>query len=126
MKSIAFPDMFRSASTNTVDGHEATEQNLRLLLLSEKGSFLGDPYFGVRLKYFLFEQNNSVALDILGDEIYTKIAVFMPQLRVERKDITIVPDHLSGKAFINIRATNMFDYTQESYNLVLFSGNNEE
>jgi phage baseplate assembly protein W len=125
VKSISFPDMFGNASTNIVSGHAATEQNLRMLLLSERGSFLGDPYFGVRLRYYLFEQNSSVALDMLGDEIYTQIATFMPQLKVSRSDITVTPDTLRGRASVSIRATNMLNYETDMYNIVLLSGNEE-
>jgi phage baseplate assembly protein W len=53
--SIKYPDMFRSASTKTIAGSEATLQNLKTLLLTEKGSLFGDPYYGTNLKKLLFE-----------------------------------------------------------------------
>ena len=87
MKSIAFPKMFNSNSTNTVKDMEATRQNTLLLLRSEKGELFGDPYFGLRLKRYIFEQNNYILRDVIIDEIYTQLALFMPQLIVERKDI---------------------------------------
>ena len=39
---------------------EATLSNLKALLESEKGELLGDPYFGISLKRYLFDQNNKV------------------------------------------------------------------
>ena len=51
---------FGGTSTRVVYDEDATKQNLLALLNSEKGEFLGDPYFGIRLKRYLFEQNNYV------------------------------------------------------------------
>ena len=53
MKSIDFPNMFNSSSTNIVSGKEATSNNIKLLLQSEKGELIGDPYFGVNIKKYL-------------------------------------------------------------------------
>ena len=50
ISSIAFPDMLSSSRMNTVQDTSATKSNLRLLLLSNKNSLFGDPYFGTELK----------------------------------------------------------------------------
>ena len=63
MKSIAFPDMVSQTTTNTFEDHQATMTNLKLLLLSDKGSLLGDPYYGTSLKKLILEQNNIVIKD---------------------------------------------------------------
>ena len=81
MKSMAFPSMFNSNSTKIKKDLDATKQNTLLLLHSEKGELFGDPYFGIRLKRYLFEQNNFILKDILIDEIYTQLALFLPQLK---------------------------------------------
>ena len=84
--------MFNSNSTRVVSDKEATKQNLQLLLHAEKGEFSSDPFYGIRLKRYLFDQNTFSLRDIIIDEIYTQIALFMPQLKVNRKDITIIQD----------------------------------
>lgn len=117
MKSIKFPNMLRHNSIQTVDDEDATLQNLKLLLNSEKGEFKFDPFFGIRLKRYMFEQNNLVLRDILIDEIYEQITIFMPQIIIKRKDITIEPDHT--KLYINIKARNQKDFQLNTYNLVL-------
>lgn len=89
MYSIAFPEMFKGASTNLVEDNEATLSNMRLLLASWKKSLFGDPYFGTRLKTFIFEQNNVVLRDLIIDEIYVSLKQFMPQIDLKRKDIKI-------------------------------------
>ena len=117
MKSIAFPKMFNNASTNLVEDKDATESNLKLLLLSEKNELLGDPYFGLQLKKYLFEQNNSVMNTMLIDDIYTSIALFMPQLVVRRKDIKLT--HEGTDLTCSITGTNQLNFQVDSYNIVL-------
>lgn len=117
MKSIAFPKMFNNASTNVLEDHDATESNLKLLLLSEKNELLGDPYFGVQLRKYLYEQNNSVMDTMLIDDIYTAIALFMPQLIVRRQDITLT--HQGTELWCSIIGTNQLNFKLDSYDIVL-------
>ena len=55
MRSISFPDMFSRTVTKTVQDYDATLQNLKMLLWSEKGELFGDPYFGTGLKKYLLD-----------------------------------------------------------------------
>ena len=80
IKSFAFPNMFNKASTRIINDHEATASNLKLLLLSDRTSLFGDPYYGTLLKKYLFDQNDVVLRDIIIDSIYTAILQFMPQI----------------------------------------------
>ena len=98
---------------------QATEQNLRLNLLSMRGELLGDPYFGMILKQYLFEQNSYILRDILIDMVYTQIAIFIPQLKVERRDITIFQDRRRGHLLCQIHGINKIDYTPNTYELIL-------
>ena len=107
-------------STYVISDHAATSQNLKSLLLSERGELVGDPYFGVKLKRYLYDQNNYVLKDILIDELYTQIATFMPQLKIRRQDITIDQDDTT--IYANIKATNQLDFTTNMYNIVLLDG----
>lgn len=117
MKSIKFPNMISHNYVQTVSDEDATLQNLKLLLNSEKGEFTFDPFFGIRLKRYMFEQNNLVLRDILIDEIFEQISIFMPQLIIKRKDITIEPDNY--KLYVSIKARNQKDFQLNTYNLVL-------
>lgn len=118
MRSISFPKMFNSNSTRIIEDKEATKRNLQSLLHSEKGEFLSDPFYGIRLKRYLFEQNTGVLKDIIIDEIYTQIALFMPQLKTQRKDITITQDRY--KLYARIKCTNRVDFTTDMFNIVIF------
>lgn len=122
MKSISFPKMISHNYVQTVSDYDATLQNMKLLLGSEKGEFVFDPFFGIRLKRYTFEQNNKILMDILIDEIYEQLVIFMPQLIIKRKDITLVSE--TAKIYVNIKARNQKDFSLNSYNLVLF--NNQE
>ena len=117
MYSIQFPRMVSNTNALLVQDHEATVQNLKLALLSEKNTLLGDPYFGTNLKRFTYEQNNQILRDLVIDDIYTAIIDFMPQIRVSRSDITVTSDR--AKIYANIRATKLIDYTTDLYNINL-------
>ena len=118
MKSIKFPEMFTRTVTNTVSDYDATLQNLKMLLWSEKGELFGDPYFGTGIKRYLYDQNDVVLIDILIDDIYTAITLFMPQIRVDRKDIQLFRSN-KGQVTAKIKALNKADFSTDMYNIVL-------
>lgn len=117
MYSINFPNMVSNVTTKLVSDHEATVQNLKLTLLSERNSLFGDPYFGTLWKRLLFDQNNVIIRDIIIDDILTTIETFVPQLLVTRKDITVTSDKYS--VYITIKGTNLLDYQLDTYNIKL-------
>lgn len=119
MNSLAFPNIFNNTSTNVIEDHKATVNNLKLLLASSKGSLFGDPYFGTLIKKLTFEQNNKILQDIVIDEIYTVILQFIPQLLLDRKNIRITSDGIN--LYANIRAQNILDYETDMYNINLIS-----
>lgn len=117
MNSIQFPLMFNNTSTNVVNDYDATLQDVKLLLCSEKGELFGDPFFGIRLKRYMFNQNNYILRDIIIDEIFTQLITFAPQLTVQRKDIDII--QRGTKLYARIKAINKIDFTTNMYELVL-------
>lgn len=118
IKSIQFPDMLSSGGLSQfVTEKRATEQNLKYLLLSTKKTLLGDPYFGVNLRNLIFERNNVILRDLVIDDIFTAISIYMPQLRIERKNIKVVSD---GKMVqVTITVQNIIDYSFNDYTLKL-------
>ena len=119
---FVFPIKFNTNTSNVYVSAEydtATRQNLLLLLESVRGSLLGDPYFGNALEQYLFEQNNYVLKDIVIDLIYNQIVNFMPQLKVERRDINIIQDSVRGKLIAKITGVSMIDYKVYTYSLSL-------
>ena len=117
MYSLAFPKMLTNTTTKIVSGYDATYNNLKLLLQSEKYSLFGDPYFGSSLKKLTFEQNNQILYDLVVDDIYIAILTFLPQIKLERRNIVITPNR--AHIGINITATNLLDYTTDLYSITL-------
>lgn len=117
MKSIAFPEMFTTSGTNIVEDAEATISNMKLLLASWKKSLIGDPYFGTNLKRFIYEQNNVVLQDLIIDDIYVSLQIFMPQVYLKRKDIVITHDKTDLYATIN--CINKIDNEVNMYQIKL-------
>lgn len=127
MRTIKFPKMFNTNSTNvwkSSEHLEATKQSTRLLLHTTRGELFGDPYFGLLLKQFMFDQNSYVLRDQIIDMIYTQLAIFIPQVKVKRSDINIIQDKEKGKLYCEFYGINQIDYTINSFNLVLL--NSEE
>lgn len=123
MRSFKFPKMFKSNSSNIWledEYNKATRQNVLLLLQSERGEFECDPYFGILLKHYMFNQNSYILKDMLIDTIYTQIAIFLPQVKVSRNDIDIITDQLKGRIHCSFSGTSQIDYTHNTFNLLLF------
>jgi phage baseplate assembly protein W len=76
-------------------------QNLKLLLQTHKGELLGDPYFGTDLVKIFFDQNDRITQDLIIDEIYESINLFMSEITVTRKDIKIVSENNKVDIVIN-------------------------
>lgn len=117
MYSLNFPNMVSNVTTKLCSDHEATVQNLKLTLLSEKNTLFGDPDFGTLWRKLLYNQNNKIIRDIIVDDILTAIETFVPQLLVTRKDIIITSDKYS--VYISIKGTNLLDYQTDMYNIKL-------
>ena len=123
MRSFKFPKMFKSNSSRIWredEYNEATRQNVLILLQSERGELECDPYFGILLKHYMFNQNSYILKDMLIDTIYTQIAIFLPQVKISRNDIDIVPDNLRGRLYCSFSGINQIDYTLNTFNLLLF------
>ena len=115
--------MFNSTSTLVKTDYDASKECIHLLLSPEKGTFKYDPLFGIRLKRYMFDQNNYILRDQIIDEIYTEMEVFTPQLSVNRSDIKI--EQVGSKLTATIKATNKADYTTDLYSLALM-GSDED
>lgn len=90
------------------------------MLHSTRGELFGDPYFGLMLKNYLFDQNSYALRDAIIDMIYTQLAIFIPQVKVRREDIDIIQDREKGKLYCNFSGINQIDYQPNTFNLVLF------
>lgn len=117
MYSINFPKMFTSAKTLLVEDHDAILSNLKLLLASDRTALFGDPYYGTELKKFIYEQNNSILKDLVIDEIYETIILFLPQIYLSRSDIDVTSDGVD--LFATIICTYYLDQKSDLYEINL-------
>lgn len=127
MRSLKFPRMFSANSTNVwlEDEHkQATTQNLITLLYTERGELFGDPYYGLMFKHYLFSQNDQALADAIIDIIYTQVALFMPQLKINRNNIQLLTDQEKGKLYCEFVAIDQIDFTVDTYQLLLLSMEN--
>lgn len=123
MRSYKFPKMFNSNSSRIwlpEEHGKATKQNVLLLLQSERGELICDPYFGLLLKHYMFNQNSYILKDMLLDTIYTQIAIFLPQIHISRNSIELITDELKGRLYCKFSGVNQLDYTHNTFNLLLF------
>ena len=118
MYSIRFPEMLLSQKAVLVQDHDATFQNLKYLLLSDKMSMMGDPYYGTNLKRLLYSQSK-ILKDILLDDIYTAVARFMPQIRMSRNDMDIYVE--DQNVYVQFSCTNIVDHVNNLYKICLTS-----
>jgi hypothetical protein len=100
--------------------NKATKQNVLVLLQSERGELECDPYFGILLKHYMFNQNSYVLKDVLLDTLYTQIAIFLPQIKVSRNSIDLITDEKKGRIYCSFSGVNQIDYTHNTFNLLLF------
>lgn len=117
MNSISFPKMFSTSRTLLVSDHEATLQNTRLLLATVRKSLLGDPFFGTSLIKAIYEQNGTILRDLVIDEIYTAILMYIPQLKLTRNNISLQAEGTS--LYATIRAVNLVDHTNDMFTINL-------
>ena len=118
MRSIAFPTIFNRTTVNLVEDYDATLQNLKMLLWWEKNELFGDPDYGTGFKRYLYDQNDVVLQDILIDDIYSTIKLFMPQIELTRNDVKLKRTD-KGELTVTIKALNKADFTTNLYNIVL-------
>lgn len=115
MYSLKFPDMIGSngVSFNLVADHEATVNNMKLILKSDRGSLFGDPYFGTELMKTIFALNGTIIKDLVIDDIYSALNEFIPQVQLTRKNIRVYQKGLEINA--DISYLNKLDYITDLY-----------
>lgn len=124
MYSFAFPNMLGSNQARLLSDLEAVRSNIKLVLLSERFSLFGDPYYGTRLKRMLYEQSSQVVADLVIDEIYTTLTTFIPQIYLTRKDIKVTLDR--NEMFATITYIYMPNNVGDLYKIKLTTFEDEE
>lgn len=109
--------MINNSQVQLQKDKEAIKTSIRLLLASEKLSFFGDPNYGCNLLKLLFEQANVIVSDIIIDEIYTALSIYIPQVKIERKNVEIYNDKFN--LYTNIKYVYRIDNTSDMLTIKL-------
>lgn len=115
MQSINFPNFLTNANTDIANDNEAILNNLKLLLKSQKSTLFGDPYFGTNLTSYLYRSTDEVLEDLIIEDIFVAIVEYIPQIRVNRRDIKVRTD--GRTVYITIRAIKVNDNTSNLYDI---------
>lgn len=88
--SWKFPDMFNVAQNkiNLVVDEASVVNRTRLLLLTEPGELYNEPDFGVGLKRYIWQYNNSNTRAIMKDRI-------REQIRIDKNEPCVEADEIS-------------------------------
>jgi phage baseplate assembly protein W len=98
---ISLPFNAPSAFRSTYDFKEQLKYNLINLLLTNKGERILNPNFGTDIRKQLFNQMVDDSFEILKADILNTIKVYIPEITVERLDITPAYDN-------NLFTVNLF------------------
>tara|TARA_R110002110_G_scaffold51387_2_gene150927 strand:+ start:1366 stop:1770 length:405 start_codon:yes stop_codon:yes gene_type:complete len=83
--SVALPltidPTFGPYSLNTTF-EDLAKQNLKMLLLTNKGERIMHPNFGVGLRSYLFEQNSPVTFGVLDELIRSQVSQYLPYIGI--------------------------------------------
>ena len=119
MRSIAFPKMLDQKSTLLVDDEEATKNNIALILQTKVNEFFGDPEYGADLVSDLYQFNTDLLAEIVKDQIKTTIEKYIPQAKLDMKDITFTRTRLSLD--IHIKVYNSLTKNDNMYEVSLIT-----
>lgn len=122
ISSFSHPNMLDQKSGGFKVGDEASliRQNIKLLLNSTKKELLGDPYFGTNLKRYLFEPNDLVLRDLIIDEVYNAIRLFIKQVSLERNSIVVTLNN--NKLTISFKLLYNYNKQIDVFSIVLMEG----
>jgi|ETNvirnome_2_300_1030623.scaffolds.fasta_scaffold04102_2 hypothetical protein len=76
------------------DFSSLAKQNLKMLVLTSPGERMMDANFGVGLKKYLFEQNDSSIYSEIDENIRKQVARYLPYIRLDRIMFEEPPDYV--------------------------------
>lgn len=83
---------------------DVVKQNLKTLILTDKGDRIMMPNFGVGLRKFLFENMDSSINIQVEQEIIDQVNKYMPFVRVNKVNILEDPDNIN-KLYVSVNFT---------------------
>ena len=107
---LGMSGVFGAYNLNTTFSQLAN-QNLKMLVLTSPGERIMNPNFGVGLKHFLFEMNDSSAYSNISSKILEQVKIYLPylqindiQYRVPEDNPDLYPHNLSINIIFTIKS----------------------
>ena len=94
------PDGYFTSTKTTID---AVKNDIKLLLMTQKGERLMQPNLGLNLRRHLFEQYTEELRQTIQDEVMNTISSWLPFVQVVKLDVAAGGQDEFGKNTIRIR-----------------------
>ena len=104
------------ASTTTT--FKAVRNNVKSLLVTEKGERLMQPSMGLNLKKYLFEQLDDDLIISIENDIYQTFKFWLPFVNIVDLQITMGGDNDIGRNQLNISLTFSINQDQNTFDTV--------
>ena len=88
--------------------NELAKQNLKMLLLTTAGERVMDPSFGVGLRSYVFEPNNSNTYDNIVGRINEQVGIYLPYININSVNFSVPennPDLFPNSMSVSISFT---------------------
>lgn len=82
------------------------EEDLKVLLMTEKGTMLGDPEFGSDLYKYLFNKSNELTASLIRDEIKRCVEEYFDYVLVKNIDIEFDGNNVNAKITYSLYMQN--------------------
>tara|TARA_R110002020_G_scaffold75104_6_gene191514 strand:+ start:228 stop:599 length:372 start_codon:yes stop_codon:yes gene_type:complete len=101
-------------NTNSVDGpfvltktfNENAKQNLKMIILTEKGEKLTDIDFGAGLRKYLFEPEGTINEEDIKEDILEQVSMYASYIEITNIDVIAKEQVIAVKIDYNIEPTN--------------------
>ena len=100
---------------NNLGGFKRLVQNvkfhddLKVLLETQKGTFIGDPEYGSNLHELLFEPANEMTANLIRQEVAYTIEKYNENIAIDRIDVTYKPHTVQLSINYSVLNTNVGD-----------------
>ena len=92
---------------STLTSLKAVKNNVRSLLLTERGERLFQPGLGISLKKLVFEPVNDGLIDMMKTEIADTFDMWMPFINIEKLDVSTISGGDDGELMGNTIKINL-------------------
>ena len=109
MLPLTTREVFGAYNLNT-SFHQLAKQNLKMLVLTSPGERIMDPNFGVGLRRYLFEFNETTTYSAISSKILSQVRTYLPYLKIDdikfkipENNPDLYPHSLSVKIIFTIK-----------------------